>query len=432
MASPAVQRVSLAPARERPAAPAALDTRGARVVLGTPGAARPQGTPAVPIVPARDTLFGPRGMAVAADGSLWVADTGHHRLLGWAQLPGADDMPADWQLGQPDFGTEGRNGRGPVTAASLNVPTGVCAIGEGLAVADAWNHRVLIWHHPPRAARPADLVLGQQDFGGGAINRGAALPAADTLYWPYGVYWDGDCLWVADTGNRRVLRWSGRPASCGQPADLVLGQPDFVHRDENAGGPGWGSLRWPHALAHWRGQLCVADAGNNRVLLWPPSASHAATGAHALPIPAADTPRGGQAGAGALLGQADEYTLDHNRGQYWPSAHSLNMPYGLAVHRDRLLVADTANSRILRFEAPPGTDEHAYGPTAAGPGRADAPAPDATAVAGQPSFADKGDNRWQPPARDSLCWPYALAVHDNSCLVADSGNNRVLVWDLAP
>ena len=385
-----VRKVSLGPVRVRETACAALDPRGARVILG--GSPGPAQTPATPIAPARDTLFGPRGMAVAADGSLWVADTGHHRLLGWAQLPTADGIPADWQLGQSDFGTEGRNGHGPVNATSLNVPTGVCVCGEGLAVADAWNHRVLIWHQPPRDGRPADLVLGQAGFDSALINRGAPLPAADSLYWPYGVYWDGACLWVADTGNRRILRWQGLPQASGQPADLVLGQPDFFHRDENAGRTGRASLRWPHALAHWRGSLCAADAGNNRVLLWqpPPLRNHAP--------------------ASALLGQADEQGVDHNRGEYWPSARSFNMPYGLAVHRGRLLVADTANSRILRFDA----------------------APDAAAVAGQAAFADKGDNRWRPPARDSLCWPYALTVHEDTCLVADSGNNRVLLWDIAP
>lgn len=391
-----VMRVSLARPRERPPAPCALDPQGARVLLGASAAAMSHDdAPAESIVASATTMFGPRGSTATADGALWVADTGHHRLLGWSQLPQHDGAPADWLIGQPEFSREGRNARGDVGANTLNVPTGICACGDGLAVADAWNHRVLIWYRAPRSSHQLpDCVLGQADFSSAAINRGHDRPTASTLYWPYGVYWDGTDLWVSDTGNRRVLRWNGVPDRNGQPADLVLGQPDFEHRDENAGAIDAASLRWPHAIAHWQGQLCVADAGNNRILLW------------------SRTPQRNHAASDRVLGQLDNAAVDHNRGEYYPTARSFNMPYGAAVHRDRLLVADTANSRVLRFDAP---DQD-----------------DASAVGGQPGFADKGDNRWRTAQRDSLCWPYALSVHGDTCLIADSGNNRVLLWDICP
>ena len=55
----------------------------------------------------------------------------------------------------------------------MNVPTGVAATADALAVADAWNHRVLIWRGlPERSNPPADIVLGQADFCGGLANRG--------------------------------------------------------------------------------------------------------------------------------------------------------------------------------------------------------------------------------------------------------------------
>jgi sugar lactone lactonase YvrE len=384
----AVLKVSLARPRERPVAAPALDPRGARVVLGGGGDAL-----AAPIVPAADTLFGPRGAAVTADGTLWVADTGHHRLLGWPGLPRDDGTPASWLIGQPAFDREGRNARGAVSAQTLNVPTGVCACGDGLAVADAWNHRVLIWHRAPRDSHvAADVVLGQADMHSNLANRGSPLAGADTLNWPYGVHWDGARLWVADTGNRRVLRYRGLPTAHGAPAEAVLGQPGFDSRDENAGRVDAAGMRWPHAITHWQGALCVADAGDNRLMLWPHD-------------PLRWEP------AQKLIGQHDAHSVDHNRGEYWPSARSLNMPYGVAVHRGRLLVADTANSRVLRFDAP--ADEAA------------------SALAGQPGFGDKGDNRWAFATRDSLCWPYSVAVAGDTCVIADSGNNRVLLWDLA-
>lgn len=390
-----VLHVSLARQRERAGAPTALAHGGAGVMVGTRAEALHDILLATQsIVPAADTLFGPRGACVTGDGALWVCDTGHHRLLGWPSLPERDGEAARWLFGQPALDREGRNAHGPVSAQTLNVPTGICAIGEGLAIADAWNHRVLIWLRSPASAhRAPDVVLGQAGFDSGEINRGHDVPAADTLYWPYGVHFDGTNLWVADTGNRRVLRWDGVPSRNGQPADSVLGQPDFGHRDENAGEVAAGSLRWPHAMAHWNGGLVVADAGNNRVLFWRDA------------VPRDHAP------CDVVIGQRDARIVDHNRGEYWPTASSLNMPYGAAVHRDRLLVGDTANSRILRFDSP---DDIA-----------------ASALAGQFSFADKGDNRWRPATRDSLCWPYNLSVHGDLCVIADSGNNRVLLWEIA-
>ena len=47
-------------------------------------------------------------------------------------------------------------------------------------------------------------------------------------------------------------------------------------------------------------------------------------------------------------------------------------------------------------------------------------------------FEAKGDNRWSAAARDSLCWPYGVAASAGTLAIADSGNNRVLLWDVAP
>ena len=172
-----------------------LDTNGPLVCLG--GTSGDDGL-AVPVQPNATSMFGPRcACLVNAAGPLWVSDTGHHRLLGWARVPTRDDVPADWVIGQPGFTREGRNAKGSPGAETLNVPTGITPCGKGLAVADAWNHRVLIWHTLPQDSHvPADLVLGQQDFVSMESNRGTGRPSAASLFWPYGVYWDGIRLWV--------------------------------------------------------------------------------------------------------------------------------------------------------------------------------------------------------------------------------------------
>jgi hypothetical protein len=372
-----------------------LAASGARVVLGGLSA---KDALAEPVRPAPHTLFGPRGAALASPtGPLVVADTGHHRLLIWRGTPQADFAPADLVMGQPDFVSEGRNAKTTLGAVTLNVPTGV-AIGAGvLAVADAWNHRVLLWHGVPDGARRApDLVLGQADFRSGLANRGEPAPRADTLNWCYGVAICDGRLVVADTGNRRVLVWNNVPERNSAPADLVLGQRDFTTRDDSGGGPpGAHGMRWPHGIAMAAGRLFVADAGTSRIMVW-----------HRLP-------RTNGAACDEVLGQGDFTGIDHNRGAYDPNAATLNMPYGIAALSRHLLVADTANSRLLGFDLA----ELETGMPA-------------DRLAGQRSFQDKGENRWERLDRDALCWPYAAATCGDIAVIADSGNNRVLLWDV--
>ena len=351
-----------------------------------------------PISPGRHGLFGPRGAAIhPATGALAVADTGHHRMMIWRQRPRADHATANIQIGQRDFDTEGRNGKGPVGAATLNVPTGVATDGRAIAVADAWNHRVLIWKEwPTESKQPADVVLGQRDFRSSEANRNGAVSAV-TLNWCYGVSFIGDRLAVADTGNRRVLIWNRLPEENGQPADLVVGQKSFDCRDENAGQSASAlGMRWPHSIVVDEGRLLVADAGNNRVMAWDA-------------VPTVPGVR-----CSFVLGQRNFCEVDHNRGRYLPDASALNMPYGLCTAGSWLIAADTANSRLVAWRR----TALAMGAPAIG-------------LAAQPDFATKGDNRWQPPVRDSLCWPYAVAAAGLSLAVVDSGNNRVALWELA-
>lgn len=388
LAPPSFQPVK-APGTVKAGAPL-LDPKGPEVVLGWE-----PGDLAVPLAPSAAALFGPRGVCLHPNGALWVADTGHHRLLGWRHLPKQDNAPADIVIGQPDFSREGRNAKGAPNAATLNVPTGVTAWGDGLAVADPWNHRVLLWRTvPTQNGQPADIILGQDTPDAVIANRGSDRPTASSLHWPYGVSLVADKLVVCDTGNRRVLIWDD-PTQTGQPADLVLGQRDFETRDENAGGAVSAmSMRWPHMACDWAGRLAVADAGNNRVMLWD------------------QMPTKHGASASAMLGQRNSADCDHNLAAYYPSSAAVNMPYAAIAAGGRLAVADTANSRLI------GWSDAAMGA-------------EADRLTGQPDFAAKGDNRWGVAERDSLCWPYGLSARGDLLAIADSGNNRVLLWRLA-
>lgn len=359
------------------------------------GAPSPGGLALPDARPSSSRVYAPRGVWLDED-HLVVVDSGNHRVLIWFGHPAADHATADVVLGQADFGREGPRAAGRGAANGLHLPTGVTVIDGRLFVADAWHHRILIWDRVPDASdTPPDVVLGQIDFEGVEPNGGGAV-SASTFYWPYGVGWVAGRFVVTDTGNRRVLVWDGVPEP-GRPADLVLGQDGPDRAFENRGGaPSGRSFRWPHAVAGDDRALFVADAGNHRVLGWPGGA-------------AADVD------AGIVLGQPD-FASNAEFPYARQTARSLRFPYAVAADARRLVVADTANNRVLVFE------------------RDQAGIPDAAAVLalGQPDLVSNGENRWTKVAHDSLCWPYGVALWSDMLAVADSGNNRVMLWRLEP
>lgn len=388
-------RTSLSRATPRPAGAVGPDMTGGwipEVWLGAP-ASGGLTLPAASPTPA--WMYSPR-CVFFDDDHLVAADSGNHRVLIWNGVPTRDGQPADVVLGQPDATSEGRaaGGRGPENG--MNLSTGVLIHRGQLIVADAWHHRILVWRElPEEHGTPPDLVLGQPDLSSVEPNSGRECNAA-TLYWPFGVAMVGSTFWVADTGNRRVLGWSGGIPEPGQPADIVLGQPDAHHREENRGeevGPH--SFRWPHSLTGTDRLLLVADAGDHRVLGWSP-------------LPSDDQP------ADLVLGQPDFTTA-----QEWPygpqKGDRLRFPYSVCLDAaggpaQRLAVADTANNRILLWDALPADGRPA------------------DHVLAQPSFAANGENRWDAVTHDSLCWPYGVWLRGDRLAVADSGNNRIMIW----
>lgn len=330
-------------------------------------------------------MYGPRGVLLH-EHALIVADSGNHRILIWSNLPTQDHQPADIVLGQPSMTSE--------APSLLHLPTGIAAHRGRLLVCDAWHHRVLIWNRIPHSSdTPPDAVLGQASLLHTTENRGRP-PAPNSMYWPYGLHISNDRLYVADTGNRRVLVWNHVPEN-DTPADAVIGQHHLHCGEENRGeGVGPRSFRWPHAVTEVDGGLAVADAGNHRVLVW--KSSRDATNDHP---------------ADAIIGQPDFTTA-----REWPygpqSPHALRFPYFLAADNHFLHVADTANNRVLHFAHADLWSQR----------------PAALTVTGQPDLQASGENQWAAVRRDTLCWPYGLAAHDGILAVADSGNNRVMLW----
>jgi uncharacterized protein (TIGR03437 family) len=129
-------------------------------------------------------------------------------------------------LGQPDFTTTTEN----LTASQNNLrePTAVASDGVHLVVADTNHNRVLIWNRIPTTNdAPADVVVGQPDFVSSGLPSGNA-PTAKSMRGPQGVWIQNGKLYVADTQNNRVLIYNQIPTANGAAADVVLGEPNLT------------------------------------------------------------------------------------------------------------------------------------------------------------------------------------------------------------
>lgn len=383
-------------------------------------------------------------------GRLYVADAGNNRVLSWPSASAfANGEPADRVLGQADLMGMLPNEGGPgPTRTSLKAPGGVAVDGFGnVYVADTGNHRVLVYKSPVTTHQAADrvygqftftdgavngagrefglsgpmgvalgadglyvadtgnnrvlaykspqhnlpfLVIGQTDFTGHDANEGRLTPSATSLGAPSGLAGStsGD-LWVADGLNHRVLRFSA-PLSNHKAADLVLGQPDFTSKQTNADNQATGAtLRFPWGVAlDPGGNLYVSDKGNSRVLRFLPPFSNQMT-------------------ASLILGQPDPSQTTANNGGV--SGRSLNQPFGVAVNdiNGGLIVADT-NSRVLKYGYFHIAGDNLPDTVYAG-------------VNGCPGFQKTG--------RDTFCRPLGVTMDKNGRLfVVDRDGNRVLSW----
>ena len=272
------------------------------------------------------SLCAPIGLAVDDAGRLYVTDSNRHRILRF-DPPFATGMAAASVFGQGGSFTTGEDNKGGRGPGSLSFPAGL-AYGNGrLFVADAGNARVLAYDNPA-ADTTADAVLGRGDMVSGPGGDPSATRIGIDLV---GLGVDGaGRLFVADTGNHRVLRFSP-PFANGMAADLVIGQQDFASR-------GFGNtertLRSPDGIAaDAEGNLVVSDRDNHRVLRF------------AAPLAI------GMA-AGAVLGQPGLDTSDLQAGPERTTA-----PTGVAVDAaGNVLVVGSGDQRVLAYDRPFGVE----------------------------------------------------------------------------
>ncbi|WP_156522581.1 NHL repeat-containing protein [Arachidicoccus ginsenosidimutans] len=340
-------------------------------------------------------LLAPRGVCACCD-ILAVSDTGQNRVFIWKNFSYLENKEPDVVLGQDDFSGTGRNTGADVNASSLQYPSGIWTDGQKLVVADAWNHRVLIWHSlPTQNGQPADVVVGQKDFESNQPNvEGLSkLPSAQSLYWCYGVTSDGKSLWIADTGNRRVLFYNKIPTENFAAADKVIGQNSFEERDYDHN-----NAIWPYSVKlSINGTLAITDTQYYRVLIWKNKED-------------AFTKQ-----ADIILGQKDFESNGQNQYRSLPAANTLNWCYDSCFFRNGIFVTDTGNSRILHWKKLPETNNA-----------------NADELFGQPNFEVNGETSlsMKAMAENEMYWAFAITTHQQQLIVADTGNHRILFYNL--
>lgn len=146
-----------------------------------------------------------------------VRDYINHRVLLYGEIPQVNGAGADHVIGQDDCTTPLANGGSTPDASTLHSPNDVWTDETRIVVADSMNNRVLLWNSWLMGnGAAADFVLGRDTFTGNSVNTGG-VPDADTLSNPSGIAVDEvhDILYVADTGNNRVVGYSQWPVSNG-------------------------------------------------------------------------------------------------------------------------------------------------------------------------------------------------------------------------
>jgi Calx-beta domain/NHL repeat len=332
-----------------------------------------------------DSLNSPKHISLDANGGLYVADPGNNRALYYAN-DGNTTADKVWGQGGNFLSN---NTTGGVNAKLTNNPYRVTTDSTGgVYVADSTNNRVLYFANDGNTT--ADKVWGQGgSFLTNQANKGGV--SADSLSNPLGVISDSTGgVYIADSANNRVLYFANDGNTT---ADKVWGQGgSFLTNQANNGGVSADSLRLPRAVAlNSDGGLYVADTENHRVLYFA---------------------NDGNTTADRVYGQSGSFTANGGNQGYWDFGTLgifLHYPVDVAVDSNGgLYVADTANNRVLYFS--------------------DHNDSNADKVYGQPGFSSMTIN-YGGLSASSLHFPHAVALdRNNNLYVADTNNNRVLYF----
>ncbi len=289
-------------------------------------------------------LKAPRGMTVAPDGSLFVADSQNNRVV---HLDATGKIIQEFGVISP--------GCPYAKIPPPDVPLGtfcepwdvaVSPDGHQIYVADTWNHRIQVFS-----------ANGTPIKAWGTPNYDPVSSGPMGLWGPRGIAVDsqGHVL-VADTGNKRIIIY-------GSDGNFIT----------QVGGEGTGAGQFDEPVGMTldnRGNLFVADTWNQRIQVFFPNADKTVYTASAqwdvagwssqsldnkpyLTI----NPDGHIFATDPDSFRVLEFTSSgefvRTWGGYGTTLDAFGLPSGIAVDiQGRIWVSDTANNRLMRFNLP--------------------------------------------------------------------------------
>ncbi|MEY4723787.1 MAG: hypothetical protein RLZZ324_1300, partial [Candidatus Parcubacteria bacterium] len=348
------------------------------------------------------TAFGlPVGLAY--DGitdTLFVADVTNNRVLTFDVATVTNGEAATHVLGQIDFASSGS----VRSATGMNQPNGVAidTTHHRLFVAENGNARVSVFDTTSITDGMAAVnVLGQS-----CLTCVAAGPTQSILIGPYNVMYDlpHDRLFVSEPNANRVMVFDTATVVDGEAAVHVLGQADFTTATQSPGAANKISLPEGGAYDAVHDRLWVSADANNYVLQY--DTATIVDGEAAVDIVTSPSPE-------TLT--ASYSTVVYGRAKRTGLASVSGIAYDSVNHR--LFVSDFGNSRVLEY----GTDVSGVPLDVI---------PDAVLGSTKYEFTSSGDTTNQFSQGDGA---YGIAVNaaGTRLFVADSGYNRVLVFDIA-
>ncbi len=296
--------------------------------------------------------------------------TSPSEITGVTLMLGDVTAPVTWDQATFSAALSLANRGNSISVAAAN------AAGETTAVTLEVSYPFLTFE----SGQNASLVIGQPDFESSDTGTGA-----DQMMSPWGhAAYAGGILYLPDYGANRVLGFSSVPSANGASADFVLGQADF---GLDVSGYARDRMDQPASVSADGDKMAVA-LQTERVFLYfsLPQATNA------LPD--------------VIVGQPSFTGTESNC-----SAGRLNNINSVRLVNNKLLVADSNNHRVMIWNSLPTQDGE-----------------DADLVLGQSDFstcsAGTGPN--------GMRYPNDVWSDGKRVVVADSSNDRVLIWNTFP
>lgn len=279
-------------------------------------------------------LKAPRGIAVAPDGSIYVADSQNHRIQHFA---------ANGETLQT-WGSYNDNSQGNAPSGTFNEPWGVAVGPDGsVYVSDTWNHRI------QKFTADGQFLLTWGFFGQGETGQ--------AMWGPRGIAVDDQGrVYVTDTGNKRVVIFNENGEYISQFGSV---------------GVGLGELDEPVGIAlDSAGNVYLVDTWNQRIQVFTPDSnglSYVVTSSWDIygwfgqsldnkPFIAVDSsghvfttdPEGYR----VLEFDASGHYI-RSWGDFSPNIDGFGLPSGIAVDHDGdVWVSDAGNHHLLHFALP--------------------------------------------------------------------------------